>query len=331
MRIGLPKALLNYYYYPFWKTLLTELGFDVVLSDDTNSKIMESGTSVTVSELCVPIKIYNGHIVNLIEKKVDYIFVARFVKMKKEWYCPKFIGLGEITDYSVDFGECVPLFIDITSETDVPDKFSDYEPLVRLAGVKHAALKKALKRAKEVFLYCRSLSHKGYTMSEVFDIFEGKEVELNKRSENVTIALLGYVNNIYDNFVSMNAIKKMRGMGVSVVTFDMLEESELAKRKKGQRLPFWVFARKIYNASVYFNEHNMVDGMIHLTAFGCGPDSIIGKLMEGDCEEKGVPFMTLRVDEHTGDSHVQTRLEAFIDMLKMRKNKQAAALKEELR
>ena len=62
-----------------------------------------------------------------------------------------------------------------------------------------------------------------------------------------------------------------------------------------------------------------IDGIIHLTAFGCGPDSIIGRLMEGDCDDANLPFLTLRVDEHTGDNHTQTRLEAYIDMLKMRK------------
>ena len=75
----------------------------------------------------------------------------------------------------------------------------------------------------------------------------------------------------------------------------------------------------VYNASLYINENRMADGIIHLTAFGCGPDSVIGKMMEINCEEENIPFMTMRVDEHTGESHVQTRLEAFIDMLKMKK------------
>ena len=286
-RIGLPKALLNYYYYPFWKTLFTELGFETVLSDDTNSAIIEKGAGVTVSELCVPIKIYNGHVVNLVEKGVDYIFIARFVRMKKEWYCPKFIGLGEVVDYSVNFETSVPLYVDITSDTDVPDKLSDYMAIADIIGVSKGQLKAALKSAREVFLRCRELSHSGYTMSEVFDKFDGKTVEPAKKDKPVTIALLGYVNNIYDNFVSMNAIVKLRGMGVNVLTFDM------------------------------------VDGIIHLTAFGCGPDSIIGKLMECDCEDRNIPMMTLRVDEHTGESHVQTRLEAFIDMLNLRKKREA--------
>lgn len=321
VKVGLPKALLTYYYYPFWKTMFEELGCEVVLSDDTNSGIIEEGGNVTVSELCVPIKIFNGHVVNLIEKGVDYIFIARFVRHKKEWYCPKFIGLTEIVDYSIDFKNSVPLYADITSDTDIPDKVSDYEHMMKMLNIDKKRMKAALAAAKKSFLKCREWSHQGYTIAESFEKFDGKNVELNKREENVTIALLGYVNNIYDNFVSMNAIKKLREMGVNVITFDMIDEKEIEPNREYGRQPFWVFARKIYNASRYFNKHHMADGIIHLTAFGCGPDSIIGKLMEMDCDELNIPFMTLRVDEHTGESHVLTRLEAFTDMLRLRKNK----------
>ena len=327
MKIGLPKALLHYYYYPFWRTMFEELGCEVVLSDDTNSAIIEEGSRVTVSELCVPIKIFNGHIENLIKKKPDFIFIARFISRGREWYCPKFIGLGEIVDYSVDFGSCIPIYTDITSKNDIPDRLSDYEPVMKALGITKKRMKQALAAAKAAFVKCRRLSEQGHTIDEVFTIYDGGEAPLCTRSENVTIALMGYVNNIYDNFVSMNAIKKLRGMGVNVVTFDMLCDDVIRGKGSKVRQPFWVFARKIYNASVYFEEHGMIDGMIHLTAFGCGPDSIIGKMMETDCEEKNIPFMTLRVDEHTGESHVQTRLEAFIDMLKLRHKKRAEAAK----
>lgn len=319
MKIGLPRALLTYYYYPFWKTMFESIGHEVVLSDETNSKIISEGANVTVSELCVPIKIFNGHLLNLLKKDVDFIFLPRFVKMKKEWYCPKFIGIGEIADYSIPGLAEKQIEVRINANSDIIDNIDDYGEVIDKLNVSKKDLKKALKKAAEKFEECRKLSRQGYTMTEVFDIFDGKEVALNKREESITIALLGYVNNVYDNFVSMNAISKLRKMGVNVLTFDMVDEDKLEIRKGKEKSPFWVFARKIYNASLYFTENKMIDGIIHLTAFGCGPDSVIGKMMELNSEENNIPFMTLRVDEHTGESHVQTRLEAFIDMLKMKK------------
>ncbi len=321
MRIGIPRALLYYYYFPFWKAMFTYLGCEVVVSDETNAKIIADNSKVTVSELCVPVKIFNGHVINLLEKEVDLVFVPRFVKMKGEFYCPKFMGITEIAKYSIKALDKKLLAVDITSTNDVIDKYADYLPVKEALGLSKPQLKSALKAGREQFLKFRALCREGYTVLEAYDALEGKPVQKHGGQGEVKIALMGYVNNIYDNFVSMNIIEKLRSTDCAVVTFDMLPEASLyGDRHKKQ--PFWVFARKIYNASAQLLKAGVPDGMIHLTAFGCGPDSVIGKLMELDCEQAGVPFMTLRVDEHTGESHVQTRLEAFIDMLKQAKRKE---------
>jgi len=319
MKIGIPKALLYHYYYPFWNCLLTELGCEVVLSDDTNTNLITDGIKVTVSEMCVPIKIFNGHVLNLLAKDVDYIFIPQFISQGKEWFCPKFVGLGEIVKYSIldSNNKLIVLFIE--NKTDIPDKFSCYEPLCSILGVKKLQLRRALKKAKKVFLSFRSLCTQGYTVSEAFDILDGKSVTLEKRDSEITIGLMGYVYNVYDNYVSMNIIEKLRQMGVRVITFDMVDENEILPDRSRGKQPFWVFARKIYNASQYIDRNERPDGFIHLTAFCCGPDSIISKMMELDFGEDNIPFMTVRVDEHTGESHVQTRIEAFVDMLKISK------------
>lgn len=321
MKIGIPRALLYYYYYPFWKTLFSELGCQLVISDETNAGIVSEGSSVTVSELCVPIKIFNGHVLNLLKKDVDYILLPQFVSMGKEWYCPKFLGLVEIADYSIPGLKEKALPIRITSKDDVIDRFSDWEKLCDVLGVSKSQLRHALKKAAKAFLAFREDCKKGYTILEAYDKVDGKQIPPPHREGEVTIGLLGYVNNVYDNFVSMNAIQKMRDMNVRVVTFDMLDENLLKNKRGSGKQPYWVFARKVYHAAREMLAMPEMDGLIHLTAFCCGPDSVIGKLMELDCEAAGKPFMTLRVDEHTGESHVQTRLEAFIDMLKMSKER----------
>ena len=68
-----------------------------------------------------------------------------------------------------------------------------------------------------------------------------------------------------------------------------------------------------------FLKDDSIDGIIHITAFGCGPDSLIGKIMELESVDYKKPFMTIRVDEHTGENHLQTRVEAFIDMIYRKK------------
>ncbi len=205
-KIGIPRAPLYYYYYPFWETLFSELGCQVVISDETNAGIVSDGAAVTVSELCVPIKIFNGHVLNLLKKDVDYILIPQFVSMGKEWYCPKFLGVVEIAEYSIPGLKEKALPIRITRKDDVIDRFSDREKLCDVLGISKVQLRRALKNAKEAFLSFREDCKKGHTILEAYDKFNGRQIPPPHREGEVTIGLLGYVNNVYDNFVSMNAI-----------------------------------------------------------------------------------------------------------------------------
>lgn len=65
-----------------------------------------------------------------------------------------------------------------------------------------------------------------------------------------------------------------------------------------------------------------VDGVIHVTAFACGPDAMVDRLMELEAKKRGqIPFMSIMVDEHTGEAGIRTRIEAFVDMLRYRRAK----------
>ena len=62
-----------------------------------------------------------------------------------------------------------------------------------------------------------------------------------------------------------------------------------------------------------------IDGIIHLISFGCGPDSLVGELVERRAQRgRGFPFLLLTLDEHSGEAGLTTRLEAFVDTLEWR-------------
>lgn len=83
---------------------------------------------------------------------------------------------------------------------------------------------------------------------------------------------------------------------------------------------FWTFANEVLRAALYYIDHVKVDGIIHITAFGCGPDAMVDKMIELEAKHKGkVPFMSITIDEHTGEAGLMTRVEAFIDMLSLRR------------
>lgn len=318
LKIGMPRALLFQYYYPLWRSLFERLGYEVVISDKSTKNLVQKGIAVTVPEICFPIKIYNGHIINLIEKGVDYIFCPRFVCIEKGyWFCPKYIGLPELVEKSVSDARLLVAEIDCNRE-DTAD-FRCFKPVAKKLGISPHKMKLALRSAAEDFKKFRALCLKGLTLDEAAAVmFDGaSEADFAQPKHRTTIGLLGYIYNVYDPFISMNIIDKLRELDVNVITFDMLDIEALHRHRDEETRPiYWTFPDKLYqSASVMIKDMN-VQGLIHITAFGCGPDSVVGKEIEHDFAESGVPFMTLRIDEHTGESHLQTRIEAFTDMIK---------------
>ena len=74
-RVGIPMALSYYDMLPFFHTMLTELGFEVVLSDESSRDTYYRGQQTIPSDtVCYPAKLAHGHILNLLDKGVDFIF-----------------------------------------------------------------------------------------------------------------------------------------------------------------------------------------------------------------------------------------------------------------
>ncbi|MCK4592985.1 hypothetical protein KAU45_00695 [bacterium] len=104
LTIGVPRALDHFLHYPLVRELLTGLGFEVRLSGPTNRAIVDAGTTYTVTDACIPIKVFHGH-VHILLKGCDAIYLPRLVKVRRlrhhrrsfrESFCPKFIGLPDI-------------------------------------------------------------------------------------------------------------------------------------------------------------------------------------------------------------------------------------------
>lgn len=323
MKVGIPRALLYYYYYPLWKTFFERLGCEVVTSGKTTKELIDKGIKASVPEICVPIKILNGHVLELLDSGVDHVFIPRMMSIRKgEFFCPKFMGLPDMVRYSLPGAQEKVLYPKISSLSDDISDDELYLGLGEVLGVSHKQIKEALKEGREVWKKFRNKSKEGYTIAEAMDyVMAGKEPE-RQEDRTITIGLMGYVYDVYDEFVSMGVVDKLREMGVKVLTFEMMDEDmldrELDSMKK--RL-FWTFSNKLLAAGYRFLKDKNIDGVIHVTAFGCGPDSLIGKLMEIDSIEYGKPFMTIRVDEHTGENHLLTRIEAFVDMIQRKKVK----------
>lgn len=323
MRVGIPRGLLYQYYYPFWKTLFEELKVEIIVSSPTTKEIVNKGIEFSVPEICVPMKVYTGHVEQIIDK-VDYVFIPRMVSISdKEYFCPKFMGLPDMIKYTVPGALNKILSPKIQSDSDSIANPKFYGELKSRLGISTWDLHRALKKADKAWNSFRSLSKKGYVLTDALDIFEGKKVPSKEpifKDGEVTIGILGYVYDIYDPFISMDITEKLKELNVNVLTFEMLEDQAIKDSIKFMHKKlFWTFSNKLLGAGYHFYQNPKVDGIIQVTAFNCGPDSMIGKMLELESNHFEKPFMTVRIDEHTGESHLQTRVEAFVDMIRRKK------------
>ncbi|MCK8824616.1 acyl-CoA dehydratase activase-related protein [Fuchsiella alkaliacetigena] len=326
VKIGIPKTLSYYVYYPLWKKFFTELGAEVVVSDNTSRPIIDAGVKETVNDACVPIKLFHGHSLDL-KDKADYFFIPRLVSVDGEHiYCPKFLGLPDMVKNTLkDLPEILAPRIDLRK-----GKLELIKVVYKIGSVltkNPLKIYSAFKKAKAYFKRFNSLLSEGHTAVEAIDVLEGneerKDFDSQEQERDLKIAVLGYPYIIYDPYVSVNMIQKLRDLNVEVVTADMLTDEELtAQSHKLFKEPFWTFSDQVVKAGYHYYQEGEIDGLIHVTAFGCGPDFMVGKLLNLGAEvEDDISFITLTIDEHTGEAGIVTRLEAFIDMLRLRRKR----------
>lgn len=317
MKIGIPRALLYYYYFPFWESFFNNLGCELVVSDKTSEMLINRGIKNSVSEICVPIKVYIGHVFNLLDKGVDYIYVPRFISIKKNiTFCPKFLGLPDMIRNSLQGVEGKILSNYIEARSDDISNYKNYLGFMDKLGVSRSTLKKAAKKARKVWLNFREKSRQGLFIDQILN----DRIITGASNNEITIGVVGYVYNVYDQFISMDFIDRLREMKVNVLTFEMLETKKIEEQVgKFAKKMFWEFTNKLLGAGYHFIHSPQVDGIIHITAFGCGPDSILGPFLDTEAEAFNKPLMRLRIDEQTGESHLITRIEAFTDMIRAKK------------
>lgn len=330
MRIGIPRALFYYIYYPFWKTYFEALGHEVILSSPTNKKILKDGLEFAVDDACLPIKVFHGHVADLIDK-VDVLFIPRIISIEPgEFICPKFLGLPDMIKSNIPN---LPPIID--SNLSVYKNKKGFVEHVKSLGINLGhSLQHILKAYKIASIKFNSykkfqIKHEQLPLDSGEKSFFDSHLSdssrcMNKRfkESNLKVLLLGHPYNIYDNYISMSLITKLHKSGIKVITPEIIPAKNISDGVKNlKKRLFWTLGKNIVGSSYYYiNSCEALDGIIHLASFGCGPDSIVGELLERKLSRnRVVPFLRINIDEHSGEEGFNTRLEAFIDVIEGRR------------
>jgi predicted nucleotide-binding protein (sugar kinase/HSP70/actin superfamily) len=295
MKVGIPKGLMYCRYHPFLVTFFSELGARIIVSEDTNKNIFDTGIKTCVDDACLPVKVFHGH-VDSIKDKCDVLVIPRIMQLQKnEYICPKFCGLPEMVLNSLD---------DLPAAITEPIYATSWKNLYSWAKTAGKFLGKSNNQIKRAFISALNEQKKHKT-------------GIADTGYEVNIALTGHPYNIYDSFLNMNLVKKINSLGMGIMTAEFTEEGILYQEAENlYKRPFWTFVRENYGFALNGAKGKKTDGIIYVSSFNCGTDSVIIELIKNSLPD--FPFLILKLDEHTGEAGINTRLEAFRDMLERR-------------
>ena len=328
IKIGIPRALLYYQYYPMCKTFFEELGAEVVVSPPTTQVMLSAGSSRVVAETCLPVKVFVGHVLSLVGK-CDYIFIPAVRSVQSKVYnCAKFLGLPDMSRAVAP--EALPI---LEVEIDVNQgKRSLHRAIYQLGRYltrDATKIKRAMATAWQTHLdYLELMSGEGLTPPQAIDRISGTlKVEPGAGSNQVTssaIAVIGHPYLLYDELINHRLIHRLERANIRVLTPEMLTAGELQSattRLVGEA--YWTYEDEVVGAGGHYLSSE-ADGVIGIMAFGCGPDSLMMDMVQRQAARlRTTPFMSLTVEEHTAEAGIVTRLEAFLDMIQRRKRKQS--------
>ena len=331
-KVGIPRALHFYRYFPFWKKLLEELDVELVLSPPTNKKIVEVGVTHGFGELCIPVKIYYGHVLRLLRDHpdLDYIFVPRYVaEVKEAYFCPKFLSLPDVIKILPEVPKLLNFEVNVK---EFPIATSAIELGKELGRTQSQALN-AYRDAQKYFDEYHQFLRDGAPVNHALRLVESNRpftLPKKKHTGDIKFLLLGHAYNIFDTFINLDFQKKLRDQGVEVLTIENLPESLFKEpviiNPKGGRLRnYWKHEEEILAAIRYFLKEgrNEIDGVVFLISFACGPDSLISELIKHDMKVVRLPFLEIIMDEHSGEAGLLTRVESFVEMVRRKKKKLA--------
>lgn len=303
--VGISRAFMTNTLYPFYFHFFTELGMKVVLSDEIDIE----GSKKLTSSFCYPAEIAHGFFANLVKKNPDYIFMPQIHQLYVK---------NSVSDKKEHMSTC------ITMQSEPYYLRSTFEPGTRLL-IPVLDFYKGWGSERETFIsigeelgFSREESARAhdFALKKQEEFFEkrqeiGKKFleELEKDSSKIGIVLFGRSYNAYSDDANMGIPNKFASRGVLIVPHDCLPIENEACDNKNMN---WATGQDILKAAAFVKKNPQLFGA-YITNFSCGPDSFLVKFFRDIMKTK--PSLTLELDSHTADAGINTRIEAFLDII----------------
>ena len=323
--VGIPRAISYFSNYPFYYGFFTGLGLDIILSDKTTSSIINEGCKYVVSDTCLPVKVFVGHVINLLNKGCENIFIPSLQSSAyKVNNCSKIRGLPEIIRNVINR----PINI-IDPEINKTEGISFNDFCLNFAHrfdiFDEEVINNAIKKGWEVYNNFHKMAVSGFSYEDALShAISGNVINQApiKAVKPLSVVIMAHGYNLFDERISLNLIKKLDKMGVkSYTALNVTKNDAIKSIEELGEIQYWANELELTGTAAYYMLNNKVDGIIALSAFGCGPDSLMVEEVQYHAKEKNIPMIHINIDEHTGEAGFVTRIEAFVDMLFRKKRR----------
>jgi len=299
--VGIPRAMLYYRYGVLWERFFQALKVPFLLSPPSSRGILESGTALAPDESCLSLKLFMGHVKELIGR-CDLVFIPRYSNEGfTELFCTRYEGLyDQARNIFRSSGQrFITCSVDVMNGCPEPKAFEQFgEALGFSARESRQAWREAAKALKQQ------------------QKTDDKAVKELAGKPGMKVLIAGHSYTLSDPYLGKPILDYLDTAGVIRMRADALDPE--ASRKACARFSptcRWLVSEEIVGGVMTWKD--TVDGIILVSAFPCGPDSMTNELLIRRI--KGVPILTLMLDAQSGTAGIETRLESFLDIIRFQK------------
>lgn len=309
-KVGLPLCLNFYEQLPLWHKFFTELGFEVVISEQSTRKTYYKGQHTIPSDtVCYPAKIAHGHILALIEKNVDFIFYPCESYNFDEGHSDNHYNCPVVAYYS----ELLRVNIPELTQDNFRNPHIDLNLKNHAVRVLTEMLSKYNIKKKEISkAYDAAMSEMEAYRDNVRN--EGKEIVKMARQEGKKIVVLAGRPYHLDPEINHGLQKLMTTLGLAVITEDSISDN--METPSLTVLNQWSYHSRLYRAAKYVTTQPDMQ-LIQLVSFGCGIDAITTDEVRSILENGGKLYTQLKIDEINNLGAVKIRLRSLIAAMEM--------------
>jgi predicted CoA-substrate-specific enzyme activase len=312
VRVGLPRVLAFHDLFPFWHAFFRELDVDVVLSDPTHPALVRATAQHAAAETCFPVKLVFGHVLDLLEKDVDLVFLPSVVDREDP-------SPGQPHSHHCPLIPASPHMV--RAHVDVEARGARYVTFPLHLRQQQARRRELRAAARALGVPLRRVLAAAARGDEALAAFAratrrlGDEALARLTPDRPGVVVVGRPYNTCDPGVCLDLPRKLRKLGAVPFPIDSLPVREVDLTDVHPDM-YWRSGQDILGAARLVAGDDRLQA-VYLTSFHCGPDSFLLSYFRGLMGAK--PYLELEVDDHTAEAGMLTRCEAFLDSLQVRK------------